>query len=71
MKKKPLHEVKFEQHVLTRDQTRGRKRKVPEEVNSSYISKLAGEPVIDTAHIEAFKKDLANSKSSFRVAKFI
>ena len=71
MKKKPLHEIKFEQHVLTRDQTGGRKRKVPQEVNSSYMSKPAGEPAIDTAHVEAFKKDLANSKSSFRVAKFI
>lgn len=71
MKKKALHEIKFKQHVLTRDQTGGRKRKVPQEVNSSYTSKPAGEPAIDTAHGEAFKKDLANSKSSFRVAKFI
>ena len=71
MKKKPLHEINFEQHVLTRDQTGGRKRKVPQEVNSSYMSKPAGEPGIDTAHVEAFKKALANSKSSVRVAKFI
>ena len=73
MKKKPLHEIKFEQHVLTRDQTGGRKRKVPQEVNSSYMymSKPAGQPAIDTAHVEAFKKDLANSKSSIPVAKFI
>ena len=71
MKKKPLHEIKFAQHVLTRDQTGGRKRKVPLEVNSSYMSKHAGEPAIDTAHVEAFKKALANSKSSVRVAKFI
>ena len=71
MKKKTLHEFKFEQHVLTRDQTGERKRKVPQEVNSSYMSKPAGEPAIDTAHVEAFKKDLAISKSSFRVAKFI
>ena len=55
MKKKPLHEIKFEQHVLTRDQTGGRKRKVPQEVNSSYMSKPAGEPAIDTAYVEAFK----------------
>ena len=67
MKKKPLHQIKFEQHVLTSDQTGGRKREVPQEVNSSYMSKPAGEPAIDTAHVEAFKKDLANSKSSFRV----
>ena len=71
IKKKPPHEVKFEQHVLTRDQTGGRKRKVPQEVNSSYMSKPAGEPAIDTAHVEAFKKDLAISKISFRVSKFI
>ena len=44
---------------------------MPQEVNSSYISKPAGEPAIDTAHVEVFKKDLANSKSSFRIAKFI
>ena len=44
---------------------------MPQEVNSSYMSKPAGEPAIDTAHVEAFKKDLVNSKSSFPVAKFI
>ena len=42
MKKKPLHKIKFEQHVLTRDQNAGRKRKVLQEVNSSYTSKPAG-----------------------------
>ena len=71
MKKKTLHEIKVEQHVLTRDQTGGRKRKVPQEVNVSYTLKPAGEAATDTARVETFKKDLANSKKSFRVAKFI
>mgnify|MGYP000674698197 CR=1 FL=1 len=71
MKKKALHEIEFEKLVLSGDQTGGRKPKVPQEVNSSYTLRPAGEPAIDTAHVEAFKKDLTNSKSSFRVAKFI
>ena len=35
------------------------------------MSKAAGERAIDTADVEVLKKDFANSKSSFRVAKFI
>ena len=56
---------------MSRGQTGGRKPKVPQEVNSSYTLKPAGQPAIDTARVEAFKKDFANSKSSLRVTKFI
>ena len=42
---------------------------MPQEVNSSYIPKPAGEPAIDDAHVEAFKKYFANSKSSLPIAK--
>ena len=62
MKKKPLHKIKFEQHVLTRDQTGEKKRKVPQEVSSSYTSKPAGEPAIDTAYFEAFRVPSESSK---------
>ena len=55
-KKKTLHGIKFEEHVLTHDQAGGRNRKVPQEVNGSYTLKPAGEPATDTAHVEAFKR---------------
>ena len=36
MKRKPLQEIVFEKHVLSRDNAGGRKRKLPAEVNILY-----------------------------------
>lgn len=71
MKKKPLQDITFEKHLLVRDQKGGRKRRLPQEVSSTYSSTPAGEPNIDAACVDAFKQDLSKSKNSYLVTNFV
>ena len=69
MKRKPLQEIKFEKHILTRDQKGGRKRRRPQEVSSSYSSRPAGEPDIDCKHVDEFREELKKSKVPYIATK--
>ena len=62
MKRKPLHEIVCEKHEASRDQTGGRKRKLPAEVSYNYTSRTRGEPAVDQERIKALCGDLAESQ---------
>ena len=53
----------------TRDQKGGRKRRLPQEVSSSYTSRPAGEPDIDCKHVDEFREELKKSKVPYIVTK--
>ena len=71
MKKKPLQDITFEKHLLIRDQKGGRKRRLPQEVSSTYSSTPAGEPKIDAACVDAFKQEWSKSKSSYLLTSYV
>ena len=52
MKRKPLQEIVFEKHLLTRDKLEGRKRKLPTEVSSTYTSRPKGESAVDQKRVD-------------------
>lgn len=62
MKRKPLQEIVFEKHLLQRDKSGGRKRKLPVEVSCGYTSRPSGEPAVDDERITKLCEDLASSK---------
>ena len=62
MKRKPLQEIIFEKHVLSRDTAGGRKRKLPTELNVNYSSRPRGEPEVDQQCIDKLREELSKSK---------
>ena len=71
MKRKPLQEIVFEKHILTRDNAGGRKRKLPSEVNFNYSSRPKGEPAVDKKRVDMLCEELSKSKHQRFVAKFL
>ena len=61
-KRKPLQEIIFEKHVLSRDTAGGRKRKLPTELNVNYSSRPRGEPEDDQQCIDKLREELSKSK---------
>jgi len=59
MKRKPLQEIVFEKQLVERDESGGRKRKLPVEVRSNYTSKPSGEPPVDQEWLKKLRDDLA------------
>lgn len=51
MKRKPLQEIVFEKHLVQRDKSGGRKRKLPVEVSCDYRSRPNGEPAVDDERV--------------------
>jgi hypothetical protein len=64
MKRKPLQDIVFEKHVLSRDVDGGRKRKLPFELFASYKSQPCGEQPVNKADIEGLCESLKYSKFS-------
>ena len=62
MKRMPLQEIVFEKHLLQRDKSGGRKRKLPVEVSCGYTSRPNGEPAVDNERVIKPCDDLASSK---------
>lgn len=62
MKRIPLQEIVFGKHLLQRDKSGGRKRKLPVEVNFGYTSRPNGEPAFDNERVTKLCDDLASSK---------
>ena len=62
MKRMPLQEIVFEKHLLQRDKSGGRKRKLPVEVSCGYTSRPNGEPAVDNERVTKLCDDLASSK---------
>ena len=71
MKRKRLQEIKSEKPLLTRDQKGGRKRRLPQEVSSSYCSRPAGEPDFDCKHVDEFREEMKKSKVPYIATKSI
>ena len=69
MKRKPLQEIVFEKHVLSRDNAGGRKRKLPAEVNILYSSRPRGEPEVDQQCVDMLREELTRSKYQRFVSK--
>ena len=62
MKRRPLQEIVFEKHLVQRDKSGGRKRKLPVELSCGYSSRPNGEPAVDNERVTKLCDDLASSK---------
>ena len=62
MKRMPLQEIMFEKHLVQRDKSGGRKRKLPVELSCGYTSRPNGEPAVDNERVTKLCDDLASSK---------
>lgn len=62
MKRDTLQEIVFEKRLVERDESGGRKRKLPVEASSNYTSKRSGEPPVDQEWLKKLRDDLARPK---------
>lgn len=71
MKRMPQQEIVFKKHLLQRDKSGGRNRKLLVEVSCGYTSIPNGEPAVDDERVAKLCDDLASSTCPKVVAEIV